>query len=233
MLEFRRFKKLALFIQILKDHWIRFLYKHAGVVCLGGHIALSVHELYERQAVFLSHAVVVLTERRGDVYDSGTVAHGNIAVAEHEEAFLFLLRRSLARAFEQRLVFLIFQICTLIGFQNFVRLFSFFLCQLAQHFVKKGFRHIVGVFVRSFYLAVCLVRIDAETYVGRKGPGRCGPCQEVGILVLHLEADDGGTLFYRLVSLGNLLRGKRGSAAGTVGNDLKSFIEKTFIPDLL
>ena len=41
-------------------------------------------KLHERHVVFAADPVVVLAERRGDVYDAGTVGHGDVVVADDE-----------------------------------------------------------------------------------------------------------------------------------------------------
>ena len=163
---------------------------------------------------------------------AGTVCQRYIAVACHEERFLVLLCRAVICTLVQRLVLFVLQILSLICLQHLIGRLIF--CgQLSKDCVQQGLCHVVHIAVRSFYFCVVLIRIYAETDVGGQCPWRCGPCQNVGVLVFYFKADNGGALFYILVSLGYFLGGQRRAAARTVGNDLEPFVEKSLVPDLL
>ena len=58
-------------------------------------------------------------------------------------------------------------------------------------------------------------------------------CKDIRIFFFYFESDDRRTFFYIFVSLCNFLCRKRRSAARAIRNDLKSFVKKPFIPDLL
>ena len=166
------------------------------------------------------------------MYHAGTVGQGNVSVAGDEESLLVLPVRAVLGALVQRLIFLVFQFFSLVSLQHFISRFSF-LSKLAKDGIQKGTGHVVHIAVRRFYLGVVLLRVHTEADVGRQGPGRGGPCQEVSVLADHLEPDDGRALLHILVALGNLLGRQRRSTAGAVRHDLKSLVEKPLLPDLL
>ncbi len=166
------------------------------------------------------------------MHDTGTVGHGNVVVAGHIMALLALFCRSLPRAGKKRLVLLVFQVRSHISLQYLVGRFSF-LRKLSKHRVQERLRHIVGVAVGRFHLHISLRWVHAQRHVGRKRPGRGRPCQEVSVLAHHLKAHHRGTLLDRLIALGYLMGGKRRTAARAVGHDLKAFIQKPLVPDLL
>ncbi len=130
----------------------------------------------------------------------------------------------------QWLVLLTFQLLTLIGFQHLISSLAV-LCQLAKHGIQKCGCHVIYISISRFYFCILLVRVYAECHVGRQGPRCGGPCQDISILTFYFKADNCRTFFDILISLGNLVGGKRGTAARAVGNDLESFIKETFIPD--
>ena len=101
---------------------------------------------------------------------------------------------------------------------------------------KKGcnerFRKDVACAVR-FYFNIIFVGIHTERDVGRKCPGRRCPSEEISVfLTLYAETHEYGSFLYVLIALRHFVRGKRRSATGAIRNDLMSFIEKTFLPDL-
>ena len=116
----------------------------------------------------------------------------------------------------QRLVFLIFQIPALVVLKYFVI--------PAQHRIRQGLCNIIGIAVPGPYLHIILHRVHTEGQVAWKGPGRGGPCQDIGVLVLYLKPRDGGAFLYILIALGHLVGGKGGSAARTVGNHFKALV---------
>ena len=146
--------------------------------------------------------------------------------------------RLLARTGKEGLVLPVLQIRSLVSLQNLVgRLchvaIPVLLGEFSQHLIQQSLGHIVGLAVRGRHLAVGLVGIYAESHVAGQRPGRGGPCQEVGILAHSLKANHRRAFLYQLVSLGHLLGGQRRSAAGAVGNNLKSLVEKLLLPDFL
>ena len=204
---------------------------HAGKGSSFLHLSVVIHQLHEGCIILAAHAGVVFTEGRCDMNDAGTVGHGDIVVAVDEKCLLVLLLHHVGSALVQGLILLVFQVFALHGLQHLVGLLSLFLCKGSENGVKKGLAHVIDAAVGGLYLRIGIFRIHAECDVGRQRPGCGGPCQEIGILILHLEADDGGSLLQRLVALSNLMGGKRCSAARAVGNNLEALIEQALIPD--
>ena len=227
VLKLRCVKQKTSLIQILEHHRVCFLYKNTTERRIFCQISFSVHELYKRQIIAASHLRIVLTKRRGDMDDTRTVCQRYIGITYHKKRFLPLFCRPVCGAGIQRLVFLILQVFSYTGFQNLVSI-------LTQYLIAKSVRHVIDASVLfHFYLYILLRRIHTERQVGRQRPRRSRPCQDVRVLVLHLEAHDCRTLLYILVALRHLLRGQRRTAARTVRNNLKAFIQKSFIPNLL
>ena len=195
MLKFRSIKQLAFFFKISQHHWVCFFNKYTGIWCLRSKIALTVYKLYKWKVIFTSYAAVVFTKCRRNVNDTGTIAHGNVIIAYNIVCFLALGCYIVTCTFEKRLIFLVFQIFTLVGFKNLIcRLII--LCKLAKYFVKKCLCHIISVSVCCFYFAISFIRIYTKCNVRRQCP-RCGsPCQEVCILTYNLETCNCRTLFY-------------------------------------
>ena len=69
---------------------------------------LSVDELYKRQVILASHLRIVLTKRRGNMNDTGTVGQGNIAVTGNKIRFYAVFSHRFPGTVKQRLIFLIF-----------------------------------------------------------------------------------------------------------------------------
>ena len=167
--------------------------------------------------------------------DTGTICQCYISITCNEECFLMLFVCTLCRTLVQWLIFFIFQIFTLICLQNFIcrNLFLVFclLCKLAKNRIKKCTCHVINISICCLNFRIILFRIYTKTNVRRQCPW-CGcPCKEIRIFTHNLKSYDCRTLFDILISLRNLLCRKRCSTTWAVRNDLKSFIEKTFVPD--
>ena len=223
MLKLRCIKKLSFFIQIDKDILIGILHELTGVRCLCGKASLAINELYKRKVIVTADSRIVFTKSRRDVNDTGTVCHGYIVIAGDKEAFLVLLFGTFSCAGIKRFVFTAFQILTLISLKDFISRLIL-CCQSAKYGVKQSLCHIVRITVCSFYLHIGFIRVHAESHVRRKCPGSSRPCKEIRILSYCLETHDCGAFLNRLVPLGNLCRGKRGSATRAVRHDLKALI---------
>ena len=232
MLEFGCRKKLPRFVQIHQDILVGILHEFARIRGLLSHLSLSVYKLHKGKIIFASHLGIVLTEGRGNVHDTRTVRHGDVAVAGHEMSLFFLLCRRFPGAGKQRLIFPVFQILPGKGLQNLIGCLSF-LRQRTQNLLKQSLRHIIGIAVRRLHLHIGLLRIHAQRHIGGQSPGRGGPCQEISVLANRLEAHNGGALLHRLIALRHLMRGERGPASGAVGHDLEPLVQKALIPDLL
>src|SRR5699024_8341349 len=233
VLKFRSCEEKSSLVQILKNHRVCFFTEDTRKRCLLRQFSLSVYKLYKRHIIAASHLGIVFTECRCNVNDSGSVCQCNIGVAQHVKCFLILLFCCLCSSFIEWNVFFAFQLFSCIALYNFIGLFAFFLCKSAEHLIKKCLCHIIYTSVSCIYFHIGLVRIYTESHVGRQCPRRCCPCKNISVFIFYLEAHDCGTLFYVLVSLRYFLRGKRCSAARAVRNDLKSFVKKSFLPDLL
>ena len=230
MLKFRRVKQLAFLFQIGKDHGIGLLDKHSaisGIVC---HLTFGIDQLYKGKIVIASDTGVVLTESRSNVYDTGTVSHGNVTVAGHEMCFLALFCSNLTCNGKQRLILFVFQIFSGIGFQHFICFFTL-LGQLAENLIRQSLGQIIYISVNGFYLNIGLLRVYTECHVAGQCPGSGGPCQEISILSDDLKPNYSGTLFHQLVALSHLMGGQRSTAARAVGNDFEAFVEQSFVPD--
>ena len=232
VLKFRRVKEQSSCVQILQNFRICFLYKQSCKRRRFRHVSFLVHKLYKGKVIFSSYICVVLTERRRDVNNTGTVCQCNICVTGHIKCFLILLCSRIRRALIKGLIFLALKISSLVCLKDLICRFSFF-TQFSKHGVEKRACHIISISVCRLYFRVIFIRIYTESQVGRQGPRCGGPCQNIGIFVFHLESYNCGTLFYILVALGHFLCGQRRTAAGAVRNNLKSFVEQAFIPDLL
>ena len=236
MLKLRRVKEKPFPLQISQNQRIRFFYKNARVSGLLGQLTFSVYELNERKIIFSSHIGVVLAERRCNVNNTCTVRHGNVAVASDVMRFFPLLLDDLVREIKQRFILLALKITApvslkyLIGLNRAavlpaIRAGSFCSSKPSEDFLQEGFCHVVSVPVRSFYLAVSLIRVHAEGDIRRQCPRCCRPCQKVRLLAHHFKACDCRALLDRLIALRHLLGGKRRSATRTVGNNLESFVQ--------
>ena len=163
------------------------------------------------------------------MYDSGTVRHGDIIIAGHIMSLFALFCHKFTRARKQRLVSFVLQILSGISFKHLICGRSL-TGQTAKHIVKQCLCHVIGIAVRSFYLHISLLRIYTQSHIGRQRPGRSGPRQEIGVFVRTFEPRHCRALLYRLITLRHFVTGKRRSTAGTIGNNLKSLVQKPFIP---
>ena len=148
------------------------------------------------------------------MYHAGTIGQGDISVTNHIVSFLALLCTDFVCKVKEGNIFLVFQILTGHCLQYFISCFCFHTilrvslhCQLAQNGIKQCLRHVVGIAVCGGYLCVGLARVYAKCHVGGQGPRGGGPCKDIRILVLYLEACDCGTLLYVLIALCNLCGG--------------------------
>ena len=231
VLKFRSIKQKASLIQVFKYHRIRFLYKHTAKWCIVCHVTFAVNKLNKRHIVFFSDLGVILTKRRSDMNNTGTVCQRYITITGNVERFLMLFFSNICRTLIQRLIFFVFQIFTCVSFQNFISRLSF-LCMFAEYRIQQSRCHIVSISIRAFYFSIFLIRIDTKSDIGRKCPWCCCPCQNVGIFLFYFEANDCGTLFYIFIALCDFLCGKRSTAAWAVRYDFESLVQKAFLPDL-
>ena len=93
--------------------------------------------------------------------NTGTVGKRYIVIAGDIVTFLSELCDIIARAFEQRLIFFIFEILAPEGLKNLICLYSV-LRKRSQNLIKKRLRHIIGIAVGSFNLTVFAFGIHTE-----------------------------------------------------------------------
>ena len=211
---------------------LRRLAAHSGERRLGLHPALVINHLHQREVIVPSDPGIVFTEGRSDMDNAGTVGHGDIGVAGDEECFAMGLKNCVGRALVEGLIFPMLEFGTLVCLQSLIGRLAV-LRERSEHGICQGLSQDIGIAVGGLDLHIGLVRVHTEGDIRGQGPGGRGPCQIVEVLVLGLEADDGGPLLQGLIALSHFLGGKRGSAAGAVGNDLEALVEKALLPDLL
>ena len=157
-----------------------------------------------------------------------TVGHCNISVTGDIVTFFVLLFANRLYKIKKRLIFFIFEFFALVFLKNFVS-GGVFLCKTSQYLVKQSFRHIIGISVRSFYLAVGFIRIYAERYVRGQCPWCSRPREKIGVFSYYLEAYNGASFFYVLISLRHFVRRKGSTAARAVGNNFEALVKQTFL----
>ena len=170
--------------------------------------------------------------------NAGTIRQCNIAVTGHIVSFFVLLPAKLHRTVKQRLILFIFQFFSGIAGKHLICRFCrnaffliFFYCKLTKHSAAKCFCHIISIAVCCFYLDIRLFRIYAECNIGRKRPRSCCPRQNISIFFLYFKPCNRRAFLYVFISLRYLGTRKRRAAAWTVRHNLKSFIQKPFIPN--
>ena len=238
MLKLRRGEQFSLPVQVADDIRVRVLDKFSGVRSLLGHISPPVHKLHQGQAVLPSHIGIVLTKGRGDVHDTGTVGHGDIAVAGHIVGLFPLSCRLLSGAGKEGFILPVLQILPFVSLQHLIGRGAFpasrlllFRCLASQNLIQQSLGHIIGKTLRRLHLHISLLRVHAQSHVGGQGPGRGGPGKEKGILPHTFKPHHRRALFHGLVALGHLMTGKRRPTPGAVGHNLKPFVQQTFVPD--
>ena len=131
------------------------------------------------------------------MYDAGTVCQCYIVSADHIVGFLVLLLAQGHGAVIEWLIFLELQVLALVSLQHLI--------VLTQHGICQGLGDIVGAAVACLYLYIVFLRVHAQSQVAGQGPRRGGPCQDIGIFSLCLEAGNGGTFLYILIALSHLM----------------------------
>ena len=84
--------------------------------------------------------------------------------------------------------------------------------------------NVIGIAVCCLHFYVFFIWVYAKCQVAWKGPWGCGPCQDISIFPFYFKTYHCRTLFYVFISLGYLVRGKRGTAAWAVRNYLKALV---------
>ena len=221
MLKYRRAEQQAARFQIPEHFLVRFFAEHTRPRGFFGHLALCVHKLHQRQAVFTSHIRIVLTESRRDMHDARAVRQRDVTVTYHIPALFLRLYEC-----EQRLVFFIFQIASCIGLQHRIS-------ALAQYGIRQSLRQIIdGAVPVHAHLDITLIRVYAQCNIGRQRPGRGRPRKDVSVFILHLEFGDGGALLHVLVPLCHFMAGQRRPASRAIGHDFKALVKQALFPNV-
>ena len=118
---------------------------------------------------------------------SGTIRHRYIVITVHKERFLVLCCGTICGTFVKRLIFLVFEIASLIRFQNLICRSSLWPFNSRQNRIRKSFGKNIGIAVRSLNLNVCIIWIDAKSDITCKSPGRCCPRKEICVFVFDFK----------------------------------------------
>ncbi len=185
-------------------------------------LPLPVHGIGDRQAVFAACHVVVLAKGGRRVDDARTVCRRHIIAERHiERLFIHADER------HQLLVFHIFEIPAFDGFHHRVR------TDRSEHGFGQLFRD-VQVFPVLLCLDVVYLCAHGERDVRRKRPGRRRPGEEVRVLLsLFTEATCDRIALDLFISLCNFVGSKSGTTAGTVRQDLVTFVDEPAVEELL
>ena len=209
-------------LQIVQHQLVRVLDEHARPLGVGGHAALGVHEVHEGDVVLPADPVIVLTKGGSDMYDAGTVGHGDVIVADHVPGGLVQLAHG---EVEQGLVFHALQVDT-----GHFRVILHFLA--AENGGNQRLAHDV-VLALHRDAAVGIMGIDAQRQVAGQRPRRGGPGQQVSVFALDLEQHERGGFLHVLIALRHFVAGQSGAAAGAVGRDLVAQIQQTLFVNFL
>ena len=228
---FQYFRISALHIRIFLHLCFGRFCSHSCKWSFRSHTSFLIYKFYKRKVVLTSYTSIILTKCRCDMNDTGTIGHSYIIITDYIMCFLVLFLCFFGSTLIQCHIFFIFQVSSFVSFQNFISRLII-LCQFAQNFVQKCLCHVIYITVCSFHFAICVRRVHTKCYVRRQRPRCCGPCQEIGIFPYNLETHYCRTLFYCLISLCHFLCRQRSSTTRAVRNNLKPFIQKSFVPDL-
>ena len=169
MLERGRSHQQAALVEILQHHGIGLLDERAAPRRALVHLALGVDQLQEGDMVLAADARVVLAERGGDVYNAGTVGHGDVIVRNDHPGVLFIFNApdDLALEVEQRLILHAHQIAA--GEGGFIRDFL-----IAHDGGDQRVRHDDRAAL-ALEAGVGFVAVDAQRDVAGQRPGRGRP----------------------------------------------------------
>ena len=166
--------------------------------------------------------------------NSGTICQCYISITCYIKCFFILLCGAVISTLIKRLILFVLKILTFVCLKNFISLYTILLiAKFTKNRVKKSNSHVVSISVSCFYLRIILFRIYTKCNVRWQSPWSCCPCENICVLVFNFKTNNRRTLFYVFVSLSHFLCRQRSTTTRTVRHDLKSFIKKSFIPDLL
>ena len=166
------------------------------------------------------------------MHDTGTVFRTDIVVGNHNASLLVLLLRFFLCTGVKRLIAKSYKVLTLTGLQNGVGFFALFR-KAGKYSVKTCYGKDIEIPVRSLDLRIVQVRMHTKCHIGGKCPRRSCPGKEIALFTLYFKTHHSGALCKLLIALRYLMGGKRGSATGTVGHNLKALIQELSLPNLL
>ena len=196
MRELRSLEELSLLLQILEYQRIRLLDKYARPIRLLCHLALAVDVLNKRHIILLANAVIILTECRSDMYYTSTILCRDIVIT-HDIKCLF--RQITLCIIIERFILAVLKVAPLHARKDLP--FSFYAIKYA---VNKSLCKIIYL-ITNTDLHVIHIWVNAQAEIGWKCPWSRCPCEEKGILILHLELDHCRTLRHVLIALCDLM----------------------------
>ena len=189
--------------------------------------AFFVYRLKNRKVVFASALIVVFTESRCGVNDSGTVFRGNIIHAGYDECVLAFFRGAERH---ELFVFPVFHVAALEFFENFVFI-------LAENLCCESFCEVedIAFVVAGSHLNLYIVdvRSDGKRDVGCERPRCCRPCEEILVIrAFFLEFAGKRVYLDHLVALRYFVGRKSRSASRAVRQNLVAFVDEAFVERL-
>ncbi len=151
------------------------------------HHTFFVHHLDKRCIIFSSDSGIIFTKRGSNMNYSGTIRHCYIVITVHKERFLVLCCGTICGTFVKRLIFLVFEIASLIRFQNLICRSSLCPFNSRQNRIGKGLGKNISISIRSLNLNVCIIWIDTKSDITCKSPRRCCPRKEICVFVFDLK----------------------------------------------
>ena len=203
----------------------------ALAVHLGLAAAVVIHDHHRRDIEGSGDFLVVRTEGRGDVDDTGTVLGRHVVAGNHAEGVAF---QGLEPG-NQLLVAHADEFGAFHGARKHLVRDLIVEPRTDQGLGDDVGRGGAGIRIRGFYPDIVDVRTDAEGSVRRKGPGRRRPGQEVEVFLSDdFELDSHGRIRHVLVAAGLVqLVGAQARAVGrTVRLDRVALVEEPLVVDV-
>ncbi len=204
--------------QFFDDQWIRILDKKASPWCdFRNKFACAVHCHQQREIFPFSDFVVFCAERWSNMNQTGTVFSRHIIRQDNAMCRFFKRQETI-----QRFVTPSFQITAFISLKNFY----FFAWQNNRN---ERFRHdqfFSGtIFFGTFNFDIGDIRMRSDTDICRKCPRCRRPHQKVRIrLIDQLQTEINRWILSFLITLSDLMIGKRRPAARTIWYHFKSLV---------
>ena len=213
-----------------------------GAVHHGLPVARLVDDLHRRNAGGFGHLVVIRTEGRCDMHDTGTVFRGDVVAGDDAESVSFGLHPG-----NQLFVTDADQRGTLDGSAGHGARILVVEMRLQERLGNDIASRSLGIGIHAVNGHIFDVRTDAERGIGRQGPRRGGPGQNIDRTVSpreeefrsgvtnHLELHGDGGILDIAVAAGLVQLVGAQSRAGSRGIGLNgvAFVEVTLVIDLL